>query len=141
MDSPFFRRGGDLTGDNLYRHKRPALIVTLGLIVIATLGALQFKAPEAFGRKPFAAFLSRRVPVAAPSATAFGESGGVLLKFAMPGDSIQYPLDVHGDPASLEYSWVRLGDSAIVQPTRSLRGALVNLPSQAGYYRNALGRV
>src|SRR4029079_2451184 len=140
MDSPFFRRRGDLTGENLYRHKRPALIVTLGLIVIATLGALQFKAPDAFGKKPFASFLSRRVPLAAPSASAFGESGGVLLKFAMPGDSIQYPLDVHGDPSSLEYSWVRLGDSTMVQPAEQLSGAQVNVPDKAGFYRLALVR-
>jgi hypothetical protein len=140
MDSPFFRRRGDLTGENLYRHKRPALIVTLGLIVIATLGALQFKAPDAFGRKPFASFLTRRVPMAAPSASAFGESGGVLLKFAMPGDSIQYPLDVHGDPASLEYSWVRLGDSILVQPAHALRGVQVDVPLHAGFYRLALVR-
>ena len=139
MDSPFFRRRGDLTGENLYRHKRPALIVTLGLIVIATLGALQVKAPDAFGKKPLA-FLSRRVPMAVPSASAYGESGGVLLKFALPGDSIQYPLNVHGDPESLEYSWVRLGDSTIVQPPRSLSGAQVNVPSQAGFYRLALVR-
>jgi len=140
MDSPFFRRRGDLTGENSYRHKRPALIVTLGLIVIATLGALQFKAPDAFGKKPFASFLTRRVPLAAPSASAFGESGGVLLKFAMPGDSIQYPLDVHGDPASLEYSWVRLGDSILIQPAQALRGARVDVPSHAGFYRLALVR-
>ena len=140
MKLPDFRRRSDLAGENLHRHKRPALIVTLGMIVIASLGALQFKAPDAFGKKPFAAFLSRRVPMAAPSATAFGESGSVLLKFAMPGDSVQYPLNVHGDPSSLEYSWVRLGDSSLVQPGRSLRGAQVNVPSKPGFYRLALLR-
>jgi len=140
MKLPNFRRRSDFAGENLHRHKRPALIVTLGMIVIASLGALQFKAPDAFGKKPFAAFLSRRVPMAAPSATAFGESGSVLLKFAMPGDSIQYPLNVHGDPSSLEYSWVRLGDSALVQPGQSLRGAQVNVPSKPGFYRLALVR-
>ena len=140
MDFPYFRRGGDPTGENLYRHKRPALIVTLGLIVIATLGALQFKAPDAFGKKPFTAFLSRRVPMAVPSASAFGESGGVLLRFALPGDSMKYPLDVHGDPSSLEYSWVRLGDSALVQPGKSLTGVHVNVPSKPGFYRLALVR-
>ena len=44
MDSPFFRPAARAAGENFYRHKRPALIVTLGLIVIATLGRLQFKA-------------------------------------------------------------------------------------------------
>jgi hypothetical protein len=123
-----------------YRHKRPALIVTLGLIVVATVGALQFNAPAAFGEKPFASFLSRSLPVAAPSATAFGESGGVLLKFAMPGELIVYPLDVHGDPTALGYSWVRVGDTANVTTPMALNGASVFVPSEAGFYRLALVR-
>ena len=129
-----------LPDEALYRHKRPALIVTLGLIVLATLGALQFKAPSGFGSKPFGAFLSRSVPVAAPSATAFGQSGAVVLKFSLPGQSIQYPLDVHGDPEELSYSWVRIGDTAVAAPSRPLLGAEVETPMKPGFYRLALVR-
>ena len=123
-----------------YRHKRPALIVTLGLIVVATVGALQFNPPAAFGEKPFASFLSRSLPIAAPSATAFGESGGVLFKFAMPGELIEYPLDVHGDPTALGYSWVRVGDTVNVTTPAALNGANVFVPPTAGFYRLALVR-
>lgn len=124
----------------LYRHKRPALIVTIGLIVVASLGALQFEAPSRFSSKPFATFLSRSLPVASPSATAYGESGGVLLKFSLPGGRIQYPLDVHGDPSSLSYSWVRVGDTAIAEAPKPLLGADVETPAKPGFYRLAIVR-
>jgi hypothetical protein len=141
MDLPLSVRRLALSDETLYRHKRPALLVTLGLIVAATLGALQFKVqPGLFGSKPFGAFLSRSLPVAAPSATAYGESGGVLLKFAQPGAQIRYPLDVHGDPSELEYSWVHVGDSMSVESARPLDGADVSVPVKPGFYRLAIGR-
>jgi hypothetical protein len=141
MDLPSAARRLLLPDESLYRHKRPALLVTLGLIVAATLGALQFKAqPGFFGTRPLAAFLSRSLPAASPSATAYGESGGVLLKFAMPSEEIEYPLDVHGDPTELSYSWVRLGDTATAEVARPLRGADVAAPSKPGFYRLALVR-
>lgn len=139
MDSPLSGRRLRLPDELFYRHKRQALLATLGLIVVATLGAFQVKnGGVAFGAKPFGSFLSRSLPTAAPSPTAFGSSGGVLLKFAMPGASIEYPLDVHGDPTALAYSWVRAGDSAIVQEARPLAGADVTVPVKAGFYRLAL---
>jgi hypothetical protein len=125
-----------LPDETFQRHKRPALIVTLGLIVLATLGALEFKNPG--GAQPFAKYLGRSLPLATPSATAFGASGEVLLKFAMPGMSIQYPLDVHGDPTDLEYGWVRVGDSVVVTEPRPLAGADVITPAKAGFYRLAI---
>ena len=140
MDSPISGRRFRLSDEMLYRHKRPALIVTVGLIVIATLGALQFKAAPAFGGKPFGAFLSRKIPIALPSASAFGESGGVLLKFAMPGGAVEYPLDVHGDPSELAYSWVRVGDTATVEAAKPLTNAQLIVPAKAGFYRLAILR-
>lgn len=125
-----------LPDETFQRHKRPALIITLGLIVVATLGALQVKNPGS--GQPFAKYLKRSLPLATPSASAFGASGEVLLKFAMPGASIEYPLDVHGDPTSLEYGWVRAGDSAVVTPARPLAGADVIVPEKAGFYRLAI---
>jgi uncharacterized protein YcbK (DUF882 family) len=140
MYSPLSARRFMLSDETLYRHKRPALVVTLGLIVIATLGALQFKASPGFGAKPFGAFLSRSLPIAAPSASAFGESGGVLLKFAMPGGEIQYPLDVHGDPSELAYSWARVGDTVNVELAKPLNGAQVIVPEKSGFYRLVIVR-
>lgn len=123
-----------------YRHGRPATIVTIGLIIVATIGAIQFRHPEGSFDKPLGTFLTRALPFAAPSATAFGESGGVLLKFALPGENVEYPLDVHGDPTALAYSWVRNGDTASVQSVLPLNGADVRAPSKPGFYRLALVR-
>ena len=124
-----------------YRHKRPATVATVGLMIIATLGAIQFRHPvPSFEMKPFGTYLSHALPFAAPSATAFGESGGVLLKFALPGESVEYPLDVHGDPTALAYSWVRNGETASAQPTLPLNGADVRAPTKPGFYRLALVR-
>ncbi len=128
-----------LADEELYRHKRPALLATLGLLFVATVGALQFVQPlPGFAAKPFATFLSKNLPAASPSATAFGASGGVLLKFAMPGQTVEYPLDVHGDPTSLTYSWVRVGDSATTEPPKLLIGAHVQTPTTPGFYRLTL---
>ena len=139
MASPLYGRQLLLSDETFDRHKRPALIATLGLIVLATLGALHVKNPSGvFAAKPFGIFLSRSLPTAAPSPTAFGASGGVLLKFAMPGASLVYPLEVHGDPTSLSYSWVRVGDSAVSETPRPLAGADMIVPRKAGFYRLAL---
>jgi hypothetical protein len=141
MDSPLSDRQLRLSDVILYRHKRPALIATLGLIVIASVGAIQFRElGSEFINRPLATFLSRGLPIAVPSATAFGASGGVLLKFAMPGQTVEYPLDVHGDPTALAYSWVRVGDTAVTDVAKPLSGAQVEAPANPGFYRLALVR-
>jgi uncharacterized protein YcbK (DUF882 family) len=139
MDSPLPGRRLLLSDENFYRHKRPALIATLGLIALATLGALEFKDPGGtFGKKPFASYLTRSLPIAVPSPTAFGTSGGVLMKFVMPGANLEYPLDVHGDPTALSYGWVRIGDTTITVAAKPLAGANVIAPEKPGFYRLAL---
>lgn len=141
MDSTLPDRRLDSPVEPSYRHKRPATVATVGLMIIATLGAMQFRQPvPSFEMKPFGTYLSRALPFAAPSATAFGESGGVLLKFALPGESVEYPLDVHGDPTSLTYSWVRNGEGGSAQPAQPLNGATVRAPTTPGFYRLALVR-
>ncbi len=141
MDSAVPVRQLELPDEPSYRPKRPAIIVTIGLMIAATLGALQFKYPvPSFEARPFGTFLSRALPFAAPSASAFGESGGVLLKFALPGQSVEYPLDVHGDPTGLAYVWVRNGAPGTPQGARPLVGAQVQAPTKPGFYRLALVR-
>jgi hypothetical protein len=119
-----------------------AHIATAALTIVAALGALQFTRPlPQFEQGPFAGFLTHTVlPQAAPSATAFGESGEVKLKFALPGGTISYPLDVHGDPTSLSYAWTRLGDSVLATPPKALIGSQVVAPPHAGFYQLQLVR-
>lgn len=123
----------------VFRHRKPAALATLVLIVVACLGAVQFRAAALpIDVRPFGKFLTAAVPLAEPSASAYGTSGSVLVRFAMPGESIEYPLSVRGDPAALYYEWVRVGDSAAVEASRPLAGAQLVAPTQGGFYRLAL---
>jgi uncharacterized protein YcbK (DUF882 family) len=125
----------------IFRHRRPAMLATLLLVVSATLGAYQFRTSiSPFAVKPFGTYLAKALPAVEPSASAFGESGGVLMRFAMPGAEIQYPLDVHGDPTGLQYEWVRLGETVGTGAAHPLVSAAVRAPSKAGFYRLCLVR-
>ncbi len=112
-------------------------LMTAVLTVVAAIAALHFTRPIGeMEQGPFAGFLTHTVlPRAAPSATAFGESGEVKLKFALPGATISYPLDVHGDPSELSYAWIRLGEAALATPPKALMGAQVVAPATAGFYQ------
>jgi hypothetical protein len=132
----------DDAADALFRRPRPAVLVSALLVAVATLAAFQFKdSINLLSVRPFGTYLTKTViPAAQPSATAFGTSGSVLLRFAMPGVQIQYPLDVHGDPTGLSYEWIRLGETVPAEAPRPLRGADVRVPVKAGFYRLALVR-
>jgi hypothetical protein len=123
----------------VFRRPRTSLVVTILLLIGATIGAFQFRdSISPFAVKPFGTYLAKKLPFAEPSATAFGSSGGVMMRFAMPASEIEYPLDVHGDPAGLRYEWIRLGETVPTEATRPLAGATVRVPSKAGFYRLAL---
>lgn len=113
-------------------------VITLVLFVAAAVGVIQFHAGRSVATTPFAAFLNSRVPVAAPSLDAFGASGEVKIRFALPGEQLEYPLQIQGDPAGLAYSWVRVGDSVAVAPPKPLAGAMLDGPEKPGFYRVAL---
>ena len=80
------------------------------------------------------------LPDARPAPDAFGKSGGVSMRFSLPGDTIQFPLEIYGDPTSLSYQWVRLEDLSPVDSLRPLRGAEVHAPCEPGFYKLALAR-
>ena len=112
---------------------------TLVIALAAAVGVLQFYRPSSnLFRKPFAAAPQPRVPSAAPSPNAFGRSGEVKVRFALPGERVEYPLDVQGDPSQLSYQWVRLADAAPADSARTLSGADVIAPSSPGFYQLAL---
>ena len=117
---------------------KPSRVVTFGLLALAAIGALQFTTPD-LETRPFA-FMSRPIPPAVPSRTAFGASGEVLLRFSMPGRAVEYPIDVHGDPSALQYEWIRLGAGSAETGTRPLAGDRLVAPAKPGFYRLALVR-
>jgi len=117
-------------------------IISSGLTILAALAALQFTRPiPEMEQGPFAGFFTRPIlPGAEPSPTAFGESGEVKIKFALPGGPVSYPLDVHGDPTELAYAWTDVGNGSLRSPVRKLVGSTVVAPPNPGFYRMVLIR-
>ncbi|MEP7343756.1 MAG: D-Ala-D-Ala carboxypeptidase family metallohydrolase [Gemmatimonadaceae bacterium] len=77
-----------------------------------------------------------RTPVAQLAMNAYGRSGAVRMHFALPGESVDFPLEVHGDPNHMRYSWLPLRNGRATEP-QSLAGALV-APREPGFYRLAV---
>ena len=95
--------------------------------------------PQSLLEKPFAALAIAQLD-AAPSADAFGTSGEVKLRVVLPGDRVEYPLEVEGDPSKLAYSWVRTGADSLASEPRPLNGAELVAPAAPGMYHLALLR-
>lgn len=115
--------------------------MTLVLFVAAAVGVIQFNAGRSMGTAPFASFLMRRaMPAASPSMDAYGASGEVKVRFALPGQTLEYPLQIQGDPTGLTYTWVRVGDSVALGPPKPLAGAILDGPEKPGFYRVVLVR-
>ena len=121
---PVIRREGGLKG------RLATVIVT----VCAAIGVIQFYRPEsALGRSPFGA---RRDEYSLGTAAgdAFGRSGEVKLLFTMPGERVQFPLAVGGDPASVRYEWTSLRGSETGFVAQALDGADIATPLLPGFY-------
>ncbi len=115
-------------------------VISLVLFVVAAVGVIQFRADRA-STAPFASFLkARAMPTVTPSMDAYGTSGEVKVRFVLPGEMLEYPLQIQGDPTGLAYTWMRLGDSVAVAPTRPLAGAMLAGPDKPGFYRVVLVR-
>lgn len=111
------------------------------MFIVAALAVLRFyEPPQALVQSRFGGVELPLVPPATPSVTALGRSGAVQVRFALPNEPVEYPLEVHGDPTSLEYGWVRVTDSVGVDSIRSLAGDTLVAPSVPGFYRLALMR-
>jgi hypothetical protein len=110
-------------------------------IAAAAVAALQFVRPDAeLITAPFApaTAAAASVPVAIASPNAFGKSGQVKVRFSLPGEAVEYPLAVTGDPSALTYQWVRLVDSLPADVTRPLAGTGLVAPTQPGFYQLAV---
>ena len=115
--------------------------MTAAMFVVAALAVLRFyEPPETLLQSHFGTPTPPVVPVATASSGAFGVSGAVQIRFALPNDVVEYPLAVHGDPTALEYAWVRVTDSAGVDSIRALTGDTLRAPTVPGFYRLALLR-
>lgn len=118
------------------RHKWGVIFVA----VTAAAAVLRFARPaQSAPTEPFAA-LASGVLSAGPSLDAFGASRAVRVRFALPGDGVEFPLQVSGDPSALTYEWVSSRDSSTVDVARPVNGSSFVAPSKAGFYRLAIVR-
>jgi uncharacterized protein YcbK (DUF882 family) len=128
----------------LFRSRHRLLradVASVLLVLAAVLGVVQFYRPEAaLGKTPFRRFTSPDYMLGAASGNAFGRSGEVKLLFAMPGDKVEFPLAVGGDPTTLTYEWTSLrgNDNAFV--AQPLNGAELETPLTPGFYQLTLIR-
>lgn len=128
------------------RSRRVARYSTLVISLTAAIGFVTFyEPPPDLSAVPFESSASggtvvEPVPDVEPSSNAFGYSGAVQMRFALPGDAVEYPLQVHGDPTALHYVWQRLSDSAEVGIPIRLVSDTLTAPQMPGFYRLVLVR-
>ena len=103
--------------------------------VLALLGAIVLivHPPSLLLATPFAR--PTKAPSVSASPSVFGRSGEVRVQMVLPGETFDFPLEVHGDPGRLSYTWVRAQDSAAVAASLPLFGASVVAPGSTGFYR------
>lgn len=127
------------------RASAPSL-ATLLIFGGAALGVLQFYDPPASLLASSPGPRSTASAIAAePSPNAYGISGQVKVRFALPGAYIEYPLEVRGDPSLLGYAWASVHegdrvDTTEIGPPRPLTGADIVAPERAGFYKLTLTR-
>ena len=112
-------------------------------LLLAGVSVVEFYRPprdllvKPFGTAPHAI---AQLPPVAPALDAFGRSGGVRVRFALPNEPVEYPLDVEGDPRALAYQWVRAEDGVVVDSARPLVSAALVAPAEPGFYHLAVVR-
>ena len=116
------------------RHPRVDLrarLTTTGIAVLAAIAVLRFhQPPRALTPKPFQALFA-----AIPSADAYGKSGELRMRFAMPGDTVRFPLAIQGDPSTIAYAWEPVSAGTGVESPRRLAGGALVAPAAPGFYR------
>jgi len=117
------------------------------LFALATIGAVQFLRPEGtMATAPLSNLAevispSRALPPAAsPTLDAFGRSGAVKVRLALPGDQVEFPIAIAGGGDSLSYQWVSAVDSTQAEPARDLTASPTIAPLRPGFYHLAVIR-
>jgi uncharacterized protein YcbK (DUF882 family) len=115
------------------------------LLACAAVGAIQFYRPARdMAVVPFAhlsaALSEDGPPAASPTPDAFGRSGAVKVRFALPGQDVEFPIAIDGSSDSLSYEWVSVTDSSVTGPALPLVTAQPVAPRQPGFYRLGIVR-
>ncbi|MGQ0639882.1 MAG: D-Ala-D-Ala carboxypeptidase family metallohydrolase [Gemmatimonadaceae bacterium] len=107
-----------------------ATALALGASLAASSPTLSMRAAAVYG-SPFAAIRAR------VSDHAFGWSGRVQMRTALPNEPVEYPIEIAGALDSISWRWVRVGANDSTLPGSLLTQAL-RAPQQPGFYRLAL---
>lgn len=110
-------------------------ILGIGLLAFASLLGLR-RADTAFG--PKAAPLAPPSPPSARLAvSALGRSGSIRMRFALPGERVQFPIELRDRPNAVSFEWIPLGELAPLDSARVVAGT-INAPTHPGFYRLAV---
>jgi len=108
---------------------------------LATIGAAQFLRPEGVLATDPLSHLSAAIgparalpPSASPTLDAFGRSGAVNVRVALPLEQVEFPISIAGGGDSLSYQWVSALDSTAAGPARVLTAAPTIAPARPGFY-------
>jgi uncharacterized protein YcbK (DUF882 family) len=122
---------------------------SLGAVIVvgsAVVGVVQFYKPAAqrdrttFSHLTAALMPAAERPNAMATPDAFGRSGEVKVRFALPDEAIEFPLAIAGRTDSLMYEWVSLTDSSVAGAALPLTAENPTAPSVPGFYRMAVLR-
>ena len=132
------------------RRSRGNRIGSIGAVLffaLATIGAVQFLRPAGgISTTPLATLAGAGSPArplppsASPALDAFGRSGAVKVRLALPAERVEFPIAIAGGGDSLSYQWVSVTDSSSAGPARDLTAAPPVAPSRPGLYRLAVIR-
>ena len=119
-----------------------ALTLALAAAAAACIKSVSPNAPRAlvppFSRFMHASYVARALTSAGPAAEAYGRSGEIKVRFALPDAELEYPLEVSGEPGAIRYQWTRIADGQLADSSRALEGARVIAPSTPGFYKLSL---
>ena len=144
-DSPDMLDSRVTAGRAVPRRRKASTWSSLAVFLPAALGVVAFYRPTTplHASRVDRGILATTFISASASPNAFGRSGEVKVRFAMPGAPVEYPIEVGIDPSGLSYEWVRVSnddtDRTAVDTARDLTSDLV-APSRPGFYRLALLR-
>lgn len=110
-------------------------ILVFGILALGSLLALR-RADAAFGPGATPA-PPPPPPFARLTESALGRSRGVQMRFALPGERVQFPIELRAAPSSVSFEWIPLGELAPLDSARSVAGTL-NAPQRPGFYRLAV---
>ncbi len=116
-------------------RSRAMSIVGIALICVASLLGLR-RADAAFGPRP-AALPVPLPPGARLAVSALGRSGSIRMRFALPGERIQFPIELRDRPNAVSFEWIPLGELGPLDSARSVAGT-INAPTSPGFYRLAV---